>query len=85
MQEVDKKTLKSWIKEKSVTIIDVRSPLEREKVKIDNSISVPMDKLTEYDFNTISTQYIVTQCQHGIRSKIAAEIICKTGKKHVYF
>ncbi|MDC0274159.1 rhodanese-like domain-containing protein [Planctomycetaceae bacterium] len=66
-----------------ITILDVRSPQERESGTIENSISVPLNHLAERISEVPQSHSVVVHCAGGYRSAIAISILQQQGYENV--
>ena len=77
IQDMDVSTLAGLLDKKAVTLIDVREPHEYAAGHIDGSYSIPLSvfpsMFNRADFS--SDKPIVLQCQAGVRSMKACQII----------
>ena len=84
VEQVSAKDLKTWRDRKDpITLVDVRTPGERQIASIDGSRLLDQgfhDELMTMDRQTV----LVFQCHHGIRSQAAAEYFAGTGFQRVY-
>jgi glyoxylase-like metal-dependent hydrolase (beta-lactamase superfamily II)/rhodanese-related sulfurtransferase len=69
--------------EEKITILDVRSPQERESGTIENSISVPLNHLAERISEVPQSHSVVVHCAGGYRSAIAISILQQHGYENV--
>lgn len=65
-------------------IIDVRTKSEYKDGHIKGSINMPLDELNNLLVNIKKDKTIITVCQSGMRSKMAAGILKKNGFDQVY-
>ena len=84
VEQISAVALKAWIdKGDPMTLIDVRTPGERDMAKIDGArlLGQPLhDHLMTLDRETP----LVFQCHHGMRSQAAAQYFAKAGFRRVY-
>ena len=75
IQSVDAQTLKKWMKNSKVLLIDVREPLECSIEKIASSKNVPLAQITleALDLLKNKNKKIVIQCRSGARSMTACK------------
>ena len=79
MQNMDAKTLQSWIDEqRDFQLIDVRNPYEFEQDNIGGK-NIPLDDLIESMAQLDLQKPIVFCCQTGLRSAKALEMLVKEG------
>ena len=64
-------------------VVDVRTPRERQKSRIPNSISVPLNHLTERLAELPLDRPILAYCAGGYRSSIAASLLQRHGFSQV--
>jgi len=69
--------------EENLTILDVRSPHERESGIIENSINVPLNHLRERFDEVPKGHPVVVHCAGGYRSAIAISILQQNGFENV--
>ena len=67
----------------AVTIVDVRNPGELESGSIPGSISIPLPQLAARIGEVDLTRPVVTYCQGGYRSMIAASLLRRRGAADV--
>ena len=73
IKQIDCKTLKKWIDENSVIVIDVREPNEYQESHLDCASLIPLSTI---DINALPQQEdkkIVIHCRSGKRSSAACE------------
>lgn len=63
----------------SITLVDVRQPLEWEIVQLDNSILIPLDELEHRLDELQPTDKLVVLCRAGIRSARAVTLLRASG------
>lgn len=84
VEQISAVDLKAWMdKGEPLTLIDVRTPGERDMAKIEGArlLDQPLhDHLVTLDRETP----LVFQCHHGMRSQAAAEYFLKLGFQRVY-
>lgn len=70
----------------SCTILDVRTPGEFSRGKLNGSINVPIDRLERDVHSQLpdTKQKIYVYCLSGARSAVAVEIMLKLGYSNVY-
>ena len=70
----------------SIIVVDVRSKYEYEELKIDASISIPLDELENRANKELSNKNarIFIICRTGIRSKEASRLLTDMGYKNIY-
>lgn len=79
IQTINPGTLKQWLQEKRVLLIDVREPGEYKNEHIPGALSVPLSKLQPEQIPTAVNQTIVLSCQSGKRSNMAAQKLVEAG------
>ena len=82
--EVDANTLKSWVDEDKVVLIDIREPDEYSREHIAGSRLVPLSSFNPTDFPNEHEKIGVFHCGSGQRTANAAAQILSTGFKQVY-
>jgi monothiol glutaredoxin len=84
VEQISAVDLKAWLDQaEPPTLIDVRTPGERDMAKIDGArlLDQPLhDHLLTLDRDTP----LVFQCHHGMRSQAAAQYFLKLGFRRVY-
>ncbi len=84
LEEIDAATLMEMIERRqSFTLIDVREPDEYANYRIPNSILMPLAQVRARSGELDPAALIVSQCEVGVRSAAACEILRKGGFKHV--
>lgn len=73
--EIDAKTLKEWMKDSSVILVDVREPNEFESERIKNAFFVPLSLVSADRLPLKNKRKVVFQCRSGKRSQLACEKI----------
>ena len=63
----------------SVTLLDVRTPAERENGAIEGFIGIPVDELREHISELDPKKPVYVHCQSGLRSYIACRILAGYG------
>lgn len=73
INNVDAKTLKTWLEDDQVLLIDVREPGECAVAKIAQAINIPLAQLCLEDVTSPEhkNKKIVMQCRAGVRSMSA--------------
>lgn len=87
VSQLDVKDLYNAIKQKETCVIlDVRTPLEYERGKVEGSINLPVDKIRAEVEEVIpdKEKKVYVYCLSGSRSVIAVEIMIKLGYKNVF-
>jgi glyoxylase-like metal-dependent hydrolase (beta-lactamase superfamily II) len=69
----------SLVKKEPLLLLDVRTPQEFAEWSIPGSVNVPMNDLYARIDDFPQDRKIVAICAHGVRSKIAAELLCASG------
>lgn len=78
IKSIDHFTLKSWLENDEVALIDVREPFEYTEIHIEKAINVPLSELLTGIHkigNNILTTKIVLQCNIGARSLIGCQLL----------
>lgn len=78
-KEVDSVQLKREMATRSIAIIDVREPFEAPKYEELNAINIPLGIIDDADIPFSKDDEIVVYCQHGVRSRVAIEILKQRG------
>lgn len=79
LQEVDPHTLKQWLEEHSVTLVDVREPAEYANERIPGAKLHPLSRFNPQEIQLRSEQKLVLYCQSGNRSAKAAQKCLESG------
>ena len=67
----------------SVTLLDVRTPQERQMGYIDGFVSIPLDELRDHLDELDRSKPVYVACQSGLRSYLACRILAQHGM-HCY-
>lgn len=67
----------------SLFLLDVREPIEFRFAKIEGSVLIPLNQLSERLDELDKTHDIVVICHHGMRSLQAANYLVHYGFEHV--
>lgn len=70
---IDIATLKQWIKQNAVVIIDVREPDEHAEIHIQNAILMPLATVCKAALPETEHKKIVIHCHAGVRSQRACD------------
>jgi glyoxylase-like metal-dependent hydrolase (beta-lactamase superfamily II)/rhodanese-related sulfurtransferase len=62
-------------------LLDVRTPLEFESERIDDSLNVPLDRLDARLDEVPDGADVVVVCRTGVRATIAAETLARAGRR----
>lgn len=73
LQEIDAQTLKQWLEENSVTLVDVREPTEYATERIPNAKLHPLSQFDPHQIRPAAGQKLVFYCQSGNRSAKASQ------------
>ena len=68
---------------KKPLILDVREQSEYDICHIENSVHIPMGKITSMGDDLKSDEIIIVVCHHGIRSRMVAKYLMTKGFKDV--
>jgi rhodanese-related sulfurtransferase len=79
LQTVDATTLKQWLDNKIVTLVDVREPAEYAGEHLANSILVPLSKFDPNKIPVDRDKILVLYCRTGNRSAQAAQKLFAAG------
>ncbi|MCE3255213.1 MAG: Rhodanese domain protein [Rickettsiaceae bacterium] len=66
-------TLKFWIENREVVLIDVREAYENKAYRIESATLIPLGEIDVSKLPEINHQKLVIHCKSGIRSSIACE------------
>jgi rhodanese-related sulfurtransferase len=80
---VDAQTLKQWIDEDAVTLIDVREPSEYAAEHIPGAVLVPLSRFSPDKVPVVKDKKLVLYCRSGNRSGQAAERLLRSGFEEV--
>jgi rhodanese-related sulfurtransferase len=81
--EIDETTLKQWLSEEKVTLIDVREPTEYAGEHIKNATLMPLSTFNPAEVKLITGKQIILYCQSGNRSGKAAQKLLDAGFSEV--
>ena len=85
LREIDANTLKSWLVDESVVLIDIREPDEYARENIHGSKLVPLSNIDDYDFGRDHRdKKAIFHCAGGNRTAQAAAELLNTGFREVY-
>lgn len=73
LQEIDAPTLKQWLSENAVILVDVREPVEYAAERIPGALSQPLSQFNPQKICCTEGQKPVFYCQSGNRSTRAAQ------------
>lgn len=76
MKAITPQSLKAWLKDKKVTLIDVREPFEHKVESISGAHLIPLSEISLSKLPE-EKQAIVIHCQSGKRSAAACEKLLK--------
>lgn len=79
LQEVDAQTLKQWIEQETVLLIDVRESIEYSAEHIVDANLLPLSKFHPKQVMQEPEQRIVLYCRSGHRSSLAARKLLDAG------
>lgn len=79
LQEIDAQTLKQWLEENSVMLVDVREQAEYATEHIPGAKLQPLSKFEPHQIIPSAGQKIVLYCQSGNRSAKAARQLLEAG------
>ncbi|MBF0252739.1 MAG: rhodanese-like domain-containing protein [Candidatus Omnitrophica bacterium] len=69
---------------KGFTIVDVRPSTDYDTAHIPGAVNIPLRELGYRLYELKKTDDIITYCQLGLQSKIAAQVLANAGFKDVY-
>ncbi|MCC7408727.1 MAG: rhodanese-like domain-containing protein [Phycisphaeraceae bacterium] len=84
VQIVDPMTLKGWLDQGQVVLIDVREPFEHASVRIARDKLVPLTGFQTAEVPNEPSKKLVLYCKAGIRSVRAAELMLAAGRPEAY-
>ena len=67
----------------SVTLIDVREPVEFEIAQVEDSLQLPMSRINEWLGQLDPNDQFAILCHHGVRSASVCAYLVHTGFKNV--
>ncbi|CAD5910762.1 rhodanese-like domain-containing protein [Planktothrix agardhii] len=83
LQSIDSETLKQWLDQEKITLIDVREPSEHAGEYIAESILVPLSTFDPKNVPSDSSKPVVLYCQTSNRSGQAAQKLLGAGFQEV--
>lgn len=83
LQTIDAHTLKQWLDQQSVILVDVRESGEFASGHIPGAILVPLSRFDSSKISPSSHQKIVLYCRSGQRSTMAAQKLLQDGVEEV--
>ncbi len=81
---IDPFTLKRWLDEDKVVLIDVRQPSEYAREHIAGARLVPLSDISKADFSQEKDKIAVFYCRSGARTAKAAKTLAATDFKKAY-
>ncbi len=81
IKTLDPKTLKSWLDNNEVLLIDVREPAEYNDSYIEKAVNIPLSQLLTkiQEIPNLGKKKIVLQCKSGIRSMTGCQSLKDQG------
>lgn len=79
LQDIDAETLKKWLDNQPVMLIDVREPGEYASEHIPGAKLMPLSNLNPGQIQPTADTKVVLYCQSGNRSKRAAQVFFDAG------
>jgi len=79
LQEIEAKTLKQWLNDQQVILIDVREQDEYASERIAEATLMPLSQFNPTEVKPIPGKNIVLSCKSGNRSKKAAQKLFEAG------
>lgn len=79
MKQVDAETVKNWIANDEVVLIDVREEDEYEKENIPQAILIPLARISLRTLPDSTGKKLVIHCHSGRRSAVACEKLIHQG------
>jgi len=74
VQTIDAPTLKLWLEQDEVVVVDVREPMEHEAENIAEAMLIPLGAITKSALPEIGNgRKLVLHCRSGKRSQYACE------------
>jgi rhodanese-related sulfurtransferase len=83
LQTIDATTLKQWLAQKRVTLVDVREPAEYAGEHLANSVLVPLSQFAPNQIPVDPDKTLVLYCRSGNRSAQAAQKLLGAGFEEV--
>lgn len=80
---VDAETLKQWIDQDAVTLVDVREPSEYAAQHIPGAVLVPLSRFSPAQIPVVQNKKLVLYCRSGNRSGQAAQRLFQAGFEDV--
>ena len=85
VKTVDIKTLKTWLANNEVVLIDVREPQEYAETNIPGAKLIPLGTITRAALPDLGNKKLVIHCRSGKRSETACEkLLCEDPALDVY-
>lgn len=86
IQTVDAPTLKQWLSQNEVVVVDVREPMEYEAENIADAILIPLGAITKSVLPEVNNgRKLVLHCRSGKRSQFACEqLISEDASLEIY-
>ena len=81
---IDAPTLKTWLEDRAVVLVDVREPGEYANEHIPGAQSIPLARLERSALNLESNQRLVLYCQSGKRSAQGAQKLAAAGVTDIH-
>lgn len=84
--EMDAETVATYLREdRPMTLVDIREPVERETVSLDDDEWIPMANIgDQLDTLREASKPVVVYCHHGMRSLRVAKMLSNEGMDEVY-
>lgn len=79
LHEISPSTLKQWLEDQNITLIDVREPVEYAGEHITGSKLHPLSQFDPYQFSPENQAKLVLYCQSSNRSRQAAQKLTQAG------
>ncbi len=79
IQEIDAATLKNWLDEKKVNLVDVREPVEYAGEHIPGAKLVSLSQFNPEEIKLLNDKQIVLYCQSSNRSGKSSKTIIRCG------
>ncbi len=84
VQEIDAQTLKQWLEENTVTLVDVRETAEYATERIPGAKLHPLSQFDPQQMQPATGQNLVLYCQSGQRSTKTAQQCIEAGFNSVF-
>ena len=80
VQTVDVKTVKDWLDENEIVLVDVRETTEYEQEHIAGALLLPLSSFEADLFPILKDKKVVIHCAVGKRSEAVGKMLIKEGR-----